>query len=97
MYRGDRHIRGEGIRRRGRFNEREEEMRSKFTLLVTVLLVVSVVGVFAAGQTEAAREPARLAVATGGTAGVYFPLGGAFANIVSEKVSRLTRNRPVRP
>jgi uncharacterized protein len=67
-------------------------MRSKFTLLVTVLLVVSVVGVFAAGQTEAAREPARLAVATGGTAGVYFPLGGAFANIVSEKVDGVTAN-----
>lgn len=67
-------------------------MRSKFTLLVTVLLVVSVAGVFAAGQREAAQEPARLAVATGGTAGVYFPLGGAFANIVSEKVDGVTAN-----
>ena len=67
-------------------------MKSKLTLLIVLLLAVSVVTVFAAGRPEAAAEPTRLAVATGGTAGVYFPLGGAFANIVSEKVDGVTAN-----
>lgn len=67
-------------------------MRSKFALLVVLCLTVALTGVFAAGQAEAAQEPARLAVATGGTAGVYFPLGGAFANIISEKVDGVTAN-----
>ena len=67
-------------------------MRSKFSFLVVLLLIMSVTMAFAAGGREAAEEPARLAVATGGTAGVYFPLGGAFANIVSENVDGVTAN-----
>lgn len=67
-------------------------MKSKFSLLVMLLLTVSLMTTFAAGRQEAVGEPARLAVATGGTAGVYFPLGGAFANIVSEKVEGVTAN-----
>ncbi|TVR70405.1 MAG: TAXI family TRAP transporter solute-binding subunit [Spirochaetaceae bacterium] len=67
-------------------------MRSKISMLMVLLLIFSVATVFAAGQAEAPGEPARLAVATGGTAGVYYPLGGAFANIISEKVAGVTAN-----
>lgn len=67
-------------------------MRSKLSLLIVVLLIVSIGTVFASGRAESAAEPARLAVATGGTAGTYFPLGGAFANIVSENVDGVTAN-----
>lgn len=71
-------------------------MKSKFSLLIVVLLTVSVLGVFASGQTEGDGEATggtnRLAVATGGTAGVYFPLGGAFANIVTDNVPNTTAN-----
>ncbi|SCY93514.1 TAXI family TRAP transporter solute-binding subunit [Alkaliphilus peptidifermentans] len=54
-------------------------------LLICVLLVAA----FAVGC--GAKEE-RLAVATGGTSGVYYPLGGAFANIISEKVGGVTAN-----
>lgn len=67
-------------------------MKTRFSVLVVALLTVSVMSVSAAGQAEAAAAPARLAVATGGTAGVYFPLGGAFANIITEKVDGATAN-----
>ncbi len=66
-------------------------MNKKITILVVVLLVASLAGVFAAGRSETAA-PTRLAVATGGTAGVYFPLGGAFANIITERVDGVTAN-----
>lgn len=67
-------------------------MKIKFSLLIVVLLTVSLTGVFASGQAEPAAAPTRLAVATGGTAGVYFPVGGAFANIITEKVPGVTAN-----
>jgi TRAP transporter TAXI family solute receptor len=66
-------------------------MNKKLTILVVVLLISSLTGVFAGGRSEEAA-PTRLAVATGGTAGVYFPLGGAFANIITERVDGVTAN-----
>ncbi len=68
------------------------DMKSKFSLLIVVLLTVTVMGAAASGQGESGTETARLAVATGGTAGTYFPLGGAFANIVTENVPNTTAN-----
>lgn len=38
------------------------------------------------------EEPDRVAVATGGTTGVYYPLGGAFANIINDYVDDVSAN-----
>ena len=40
-------------------------------------------------------DTGRLSIATGGTGGVYFPLGGGLADLISE-TSRATRLRPRR-
>ncbi|MDR1376265.1 MAG: TAXI family TRAP transporter solute-binding subunit [Synergistaceae bacterium] len=47
------------------------------------ILVLFIVGIFAAGAFAA--EPMRLTMATGGTAGTYYPFGGALAQVMGEK------------
>lgn len=49
-----------------------------------VLAALALVG--AVGLTLAAESTKRLSIATGGTAGVYYPLGGGFANILSKSL-----------
>jgi uncharacterized protein len=45
------------------------------------------------GDDENGGEtPERVAVATGGTTGVYYPLGGAFANIINDYVDDVSAN-----
>ncbi|SIQ09179.1 hypothetical protein SAMN05920897_103185 [Alkalispirochaeta americana] len=60
--------------------------------LLAVIALIAMLFATACGADRTSQGPARLAVATGGTAGVYFPLGGAFANIINEKVSDVTAN-----
>lgn len=60
--------------------------------LLAALTLITVIFATACGDDRTSQRPTRLAVATGGTAGVYFPLGGAFANIINEKVSDVTAN-----
>ena len=64
----------------------------KKLFFVLGILLISAAMVTGAGRREGAPAPERLAVATGGTAGVYFPLGGAFANIINEKVEGASAN-----
>lgn len=60
----------------------------KFKALSILLVCILIFSVFTVG----CKKEERLAIATGGTSGVYFPLGGAFANIITEKVSGVTAN-----
>jgi len=56
-------------------------------ILVLVLVLVAVVVFFAVRPRPEERF---LSIATGGVAGVYYPLGGALAEIINEKVSGVT-------
>lgn len=53
-------------------------MKRLFTLLVSALLVMMATAALAA-------DAKRLTMATGGTSGVYFPLGGAISQVLSNK------------
>lgn len=53
------------------------------SILLACMLVFSVILV-GCGSND------RLAVATGGTSGVYFPIGAAFANIISDNIEGVT-------
>jgi len=71
--------------------------RRIFTLLLISVLVLSIFMVGCGngdnGDAEDGSEsPDRLAIATGGTTGVYYPLGGAFANIINDYVDGVTAN-----
>ncbi|MFL5247860.1 MAG: TAXI family TRAP transporter solute-binding subunit, partial [Myxococcales bacterium] len=46
--------------------------------------LLAVLLVFTAGPTQAQQKPQRLSIATGGTGGVYYPLGGGLANTLSK-------------
>ena len=48
------------------------------------LPVLALALVFAAGVALAQQKTTRLSIATGGTGGVYYPLGGGLANILSK-------------
>ncbi|AOY76495.1 TAXI family TRAP transporter solute-binding subunit [Clostridium formicaceticum] len=71
-----------------------KKFKSISMLLVCLLLVtVLVVGCGSDNATGGEGDaPSRLAVATGGTTGVYYPLGGAFASIISENVDGASAN-----
>ena len=51
-------------------------------LSVTALIIVLVL----AGSAAWAQKTVRLSIATGGTGGVYYPLGGGMANIISKYI-----------
>ena len=46
-----------------------------------------------AGAAGAAQQTNRISITTGGTGGVYYPMGGGMANILSKYVPGL-RRRP---
>jgi len=59
--------------------------------IVTALLAILCTAAFASGGTEgtatgAKQETVFLNIGTGGTAGTYYPLGGALADIISKNV-----------
>jgi len=71
--------------------------RRIFTLLLISVLVLSIFMVGCdSGDNEDVEDgsvsPDRLAIATGGTTGTYYPLGGAFANIINDYVDGVTAN-----
>jgi len=55
-------------------------MRRLFILGVIVVLV------FGVSQAWAQKKEVRLSIATGGTGGVYYPLGGGMANVISKYI-----------
>ena len=59
------------------------KIEKKMLSLVTAGIFVATV---AFGSTAFARKMEFVAIATGGTGGVYYPLGGALAQVVSNKV-----------
>lgn len=60
-------------------------LKSK-TILILVLVISLVMGMFGFGYTA---EKQFLAIATGGTGGTYYPLGGALAQMLSNNVEGL--------
>lgn len=72
----------------------------KRRMLILLLISMLVLSIFMVGCGEedngdvedGSQSPDRVAIATGGTTGVYFPLGGAFANIISDNVDDVTAN-----
>src|SRR5580765_344312 len=48
--------------------------------------IVARIAVFCAGALALAAQAQNLSIATGGTGGVYYPLGGGFAAVLSKKV-----------
>jgi TRAP transporter TAXI family solute receptor len=60
----------------------------------TALLVVAMAAL-ALGAPAAAQQPSRISITTGGTGGVYYPMGGGMANILSKHVPGLTATAEV--
>jgi len=60
--------------------QKEVFMRRLFSLGLIVVLVFCVSSVWA-------QKTTRLSIATGGTGGVYYPLGGGMANIISKYIA----------
>ncbi len=62
-------------------------------LLFAMLALALVIGLAACGSSESSGEagdsslPSQLIIATGGTSGVYYPLGGGIAQIISENTN----------
>lgn len=54
-------------------------MKRLFTILVILIFILSLSSVWA-------QKSVRLSIATGGTGGVYYPLGGGMANILSKYI-----------
>jgi hypothetical protein len=57
------------------------------TILILVLAISLVMGMFSFGMSA---EKQFVAIATGGTGGTYYPLGGALAQLLSDNVEGLT-------
>jgi TRAP-type uncharacterized transport system substrate-binding protein len=50
------------------------------------LPLIAVVLVFTVFPVQAQQKSVRLSIATGGTGGVYYPLGGGLANVLSKNL-----------
>jgi len=62
----------------------EEAMMSHRLALASVTALALSVSLFAVAQ-----QPARISITTGGTGGVYYPMGGGMANVLSKNVPGL--------
>jgi len=66
--------------------------------LVLGLVAALAVGVAASGLGRVSGAPAvRLSIATGGTGGVYFPLGGGLASLITKHIPGVIANVEVTP
>lgn len=66
--------------------------------LVPAIVVALSLAVVAGGLGAVFAGPTvRLAIATGGTGGVYFPLGGGLASLISKSISGVTATAEVTP
>ena len=63
---------------------RGKTMNFKKCFLVIVVIMISIV--FASASPSMAAQKEFIAIATGGTAGTYYPLGGALAQAISTKL-----------
>ncbi|WP_408954972.1 TAXI family TRAP transporter solute-binding subunit [Natroniella sp. ANB-PHB2] len=63
--------------------------KSKKAILCVVTLLVLTIGLVGCGSEEAVQTE-YFSIGTGGTAGVYYPLGGAMANLIDEEVANLS-------
>jgi TRAP transporter TAXI family solute receptor len=65
------------------------KMKKRLILMMALTLVLSVI-VAGCGGGGAASKPDSLSIATGGTSGTYYPLGGGMAQIFTDKVINTT-------
>src|SRR4030042_6574584 len=62
------------------------------------LIVLGMICVFVFGFSSAwAQKTVRLSIATGGTGGVYYPLGGGMANVISKYIPYAEATAEVTP
>jgi len=61
-------------------------MVSKRPLCPLIILLTIVFTLFLWSSGEAQSKAVRLSIATGGTGGVYYPLGGGMANVISKNI-----------
>ena len=69
-------------------------MKRKISLVMVIMLVVSLLAIGCGGQAgekkqEDGVQTFNLLMATGGTAGTYYPLGGSIANVWNEHIDGL--------
>lgn len=73
-------------------------MKKNLSLLLAMILIVSLVGGCSSGgddtNGDAGSKPENIfiSIATGGTGGTYYPLGGAIAKIFNENIEGVTAN-----
>ncbi len=59
--------------------------KRKLVTAILLLLIGGTVVLIAGGQTEA-KKPVRMSVATCGSSGVWYPIGGGIANLINQNV-----------
>ncbi|MCK8815803.1 TAXI family TRAP transporter solute-binding subunit [Natroniella sulfidigena] len=63
--------------------------KSKKAILGVITLLVVTIGLVGCGGEETAQTE-YFSIGTGGTAGVYYPLGGAIANLIDDEVANVS-------
>jgi hypothetical protein len=66
-------------------------------LLLTLIVLAALAAPASWGDLAAAAPAVRLSIATGGTGGVYFPLGGGLASLISKTLPGVTATAEVTP
>ncbi|SJZ53638.1 TAXI family TRAP transporter solute-binding subunit [Selenihalanaerobacter shriftii] len=66
-----------------------KHIRNKLTISMVLLVIVGLVAVGCSSGNKEMTESQKefLSIATGGTSGTYYPIGGAIAKIINEKVT----------
>ncbi len=62
------------------------KIERRMLVVLSLLLILSLVVGCSSGEKEAGKEKKFLSIATGGTSGTYYPVGGAIAKVINEKV-----------
>jgi uncharacterized protein len=65
--------------------------------LVICALAMGAAAMAGAAFGQGANQGLNIAIATGGTGGVYYPLGGGMANVLSKNVSGVITANPFQP
>ncbi|OEF99054.1 C4-dicarboxylate ABC transporter substrate-binding protein [Vulcanibacillus modesticaldus] len=62
-------------------------MKKKMFLLALALVTVFALAACSTGNEEGEKAPSQLIIATGGTSGTYYPLGGGIAQIITDNTN----------
>ena len=64
-------------------------MQTSRTPFVLLAVITAAAAAFALGLPAFGQQQNRISITTGGTGGVYYPMGGGMANILSKHVPGL--------